>query len=73
VIQMRAAVTLGIAVALIAGAAGLWWLIDSRARLTAEIEGLRTQVDAWERVCNADIGFGDPADDLGWLRRRAGQ
>ena len=40
---------------------------DGRA---AEMERLERERAAWERVKDADLGSGDPADDRDWLRER---
>lgn len=61
------------AAAVFVGGAGLVSLIGDLRETRIENKQLRGQVSAWERVCNADVGFGDPLDDLDWLRRRAGR
>lgn len=60
------------AVVALALAAGIWWLIDSRARLAAEVDRQDAHIKAWERVNDADVGNADPGDDLRWLLERAG-
>lgn len=60
----------GILAASVIAAAGIWWLIDSRARLAVEVETQDAHIKAWERVNDADVGNADPGDDREWLRSR---
>lgn len=66
----RMGARLAAAVAILAILAGIWWLIDSRARLAVEVETKGKDIEAWERVNNADVGNADPVDDRGWLHNR---
>lgn len=68
----RALWALGAALGVVAALAGVWWLGGRDARQAVEMERLERERAAWERVKDADIGAGDPVDDLEWLRRRGG-
>ncbi|MFV0385606.1 hypothetical protein [Paracoccus sp. (in: a-proteobacteria)] len=65
----------GLAGAILGLAGAGCWLIDSRARLLAEIDTLRAQIATLERMRNAQnhIMRLDDAGIAGWLRDRAGQ
>lgn len=66
----RALWALGGAVALVAGLAAVWWAGGRDARQAGEMERLERERAAWERVRDADLGSGDPANDREWLRER---
>ena len=67
----RALWALGGAVALVVGLAAVWWAGGRDARQAGEMERLERERAAWERVKDADLGSGDPADDREWLRERS--
>ena len=62
----RALWALGAVLALCA----VWYAGGRDARQAAEMERLERERAAWERVKDADLGSGDPADDRDWLRER---
>lgn len=57
--------------AVIAVGGWLYWQGGKEAR--READALRDDISAWERVNDADIGSGDPDDDIDWLRSRGGK
>lgn len=69
----RAVWALGAALGAIALVGVVWVLGWRDARQTGEIERLERERGAWERVNDADVGSGDPDDDLEWLRRRGAE
>lgn len=60
------------AIAVLAAGAGLWWLIDSRARLAAENDALRARIEAQERMDHVadDLRGRDDDGIREWLHRR---
>lgn len=71
-IPLRPAWWLAVAAVAVAVLVGAWWLIDSRARLSDEVDRQQRDLDAWERVGDADLSRGDPDDDRSWLREWLG-
>ena len=63
------------AVAVLAVAGGVWWLIDRNASLRREADALRNQIEKREDIEDAidDVRGLDPAQLDQWLRDRAGQ
>ena len=61
---------LGAVLALCAVLGAVWYAGGRDARQAAEMERLERERAVWERVKDADLGSGDPADDRDWLRER---
>lgn len=65
---MRAYLAAGALAAVLAAG---WWLFD-QGRGAERSEQQARDLEAWERVNDADVSRGDPDDDLGWLHEWIG-